>query len=248
MARSLKALERPQTLVELVQQNLREYIVDNELRPGDALPSEGDFAKLLSVGRSSIREAVSILESNGLIERRHGSGLFVKSFSLEPLLQALPYNLLESLHELLELQEVRQVLEQAYIQQAIQHSDDSHVARLRQIVISMQARAEKQKRFVHEDREFHQVLLAPVGNTVVLRMLDSFWMALRKANDSVSEDDDSKLTPISRDPLAAVQDHISIVEAVAARDVPAAVAAIGTHYHWLSEHLRRLQQSRGEQA
>lgn len=63
-----------------VLEELRVYIKDNNLLPGDKLPSERELADKLQAGRSSIREALRALELLGLIETRRGEGTFLRSY------------------------------------------------------------------------------------------------------------------------------------------------------------------------
>lgn len=56
-------------------------LVADELRPGDPLPSEMAFAERLMVSRSTIREAMKLLEQEGLVETRQGSGRFASALS-----------------------------------------------------------------------------------------------------------------------------------------------------------------------
>jgi GntR family transcriptional regulator len=56
---------------------LRDRIVDGELSPGDRLPSEPDLAKVLGVSRASLRAAITLLEEDGFVRRRRGSGTYV---------------------------------------------------------------------------------------------------------------------------------------------------------------------------
>src|SRR5919204_48092 len=56
---------------------LMERILDRTLRDGDRLPSETELARQFGVNRSTVREAVRELESNGLVARRRGSKLLV---------------------------------------------------------------------------------------------------------------------------------------------------------------------------
>lgn len=51
---------------------IRDYIVEHGLKPGDALPSEGELATLLDVGKTSVREALRRLEAHGVVEVRRG--------------------------------------------------------------------------------------------------------------------------------------------------------------------------------
>ena len=59
---------------ELVLQSVEEQIVAGNLRVGDRLPPERDFAAQLGVSRSSVREAVRILEAQGVLTSAVGTG------------------------------------------------------------------------------------------------------------------------------------------------------------------------------
>ena len=63
---------------EGILMQLNEIIAEENLRPGDKLPSERELSERLSVGRSSVREALRALELLGLIETRRGEGTFLK--------------------------------------------------------------------------------------------------------------------------------------------------------------------------
>jgi GntR family transcriptional regulator len=56
---------------------LRDRIVDGELSPGDRLPSEPDLARVLGVSRASVRAAITLIEEDGFVRRRRGSGTYI---------------------------------------------------------------------------------------------------------------------------------------------------------------------------
>lgn len=64
--RQLKPLRRPLSLHVSVQESLRSFIEDNQLKAGDALPPESFLAQQLGVSRNSVREAIKALESVGV--------------------------------------------------------------------------------------------------------------------------------------------------------------------------------------
>jgi len=66
-------------LPELVASSLREAVVKGRLRPGQRLPSEPGLAGQLGVSRATLRQALSILERDGLLVRQHGLGTFVSA-------------------------------------------------------------------------------------------------------------------------------------------------------------------------
>ena len=72
-----KPLRGP-ALSKAIQEYVKQFILENDLKGGDPLPSETHLVKDLGVGRSSVREAVKSLQSLGIVEVRHGDGLYLR--------------------------------------------------------------------------------------------------------------------------------------------------------------------------
>ncbi|MBO4269663.1 GntR family transcriptional regulator [Microbispora triticiradicis] len=72
-------MRRHPTLAVQVRDRLRALIAERGLRPGDRLPSENELIALFEVGRTSIREALKLLEQEGVIQARHGDGRYLTS-------------------------------------------------------------------------------------------------------------------------------------------------------------------------
>ena len=77
------------TLTEVAEQELRKAITGGTFRPGSQLPTESELCELLGVSRTVVREALRVLENNGLVVRRHGVGTFVRK---RPILKNLNFN------------------------------------------------------------------------------------------------------------------------------------------------------------
>src|SRR5919202_5314122 len=107
--------ERRGTTSEEVIQRLREMIHRGELRPGDRLPPERDFAKMLGVSRPTLRAGIRSLSAVGVLESRQGAGTFVVEAGASPPLHTSPLRPLASLHGFTsaEMFEARQSLEMA---------------------------------------------------------------------------------------------------------------------------------------
>ena len=71
----------PVRIFEQVVETVRRLILSGDLNPGDKLPTEQELEKQLNVSRSSIREALRVLEFEGLVEVRRGSGTYVAPYS-----------------------------------------------------------------------------------------------------------------------------------------------------------------------
>lgn len=231
---ALPAVERAPLLSHTVQDAIRAAILANRLQPGDPLPSEAELARQTGVSRSSVREAIKALASLGIVETRRGSGAFVRAFSFDPLLQNLSYGLLVDLRELGELLEIRRVLETGMIEQAMRDMPPELLAALRAVIEHMHVRAERGEGFVEEDRRFHQLLFEGLGNGMLLKLLDVFWLTFRKASEHADIRD--------ADPLRTYRDHAAILAAVEAHQGADARDALNRHYAGLGERLLRAQQ------
>src|ERR1041384_5627539 len=77
------------TLTDIAEQELRHAIAQGTFRPGTQLPTEAELCEMLGVSRTVVREALRVLEEDGLVARRHGVGTFVRD---HPILENLNFN------------------------------------------------------------------------------------------------------------------------------------------------------------
>src|ERR1044071_2758103 len=77
------------TLTEVALQELRHAIAQGTFRPGTQLPTEAELCEMLGVSRTVVREALRVLENDGLVARRHGIGTFVRNL---PIIKNLNFN------------------------------------------------------------------------------------------------------------------------------------------------------------
>ena len=224
---ALQRLDTTRPVHESVQEEIRNYIVRNRLRPGDPLKPEAELARMFGVSRNSVREGVKALESTGVLETRRGSGVFVRDFSFEPLLRHLPYGLMQNRRALRELLALRKTLEAGLIADALPVISDASIAALREVLEAMRERAEQGERFPDLDREFHRLLFADLGNEMLLQLFDLFWQAFHRAAPPDR----------GRTPADAYQVHVDIFEAIVARDAARARAAIEQHYVGIDSRL-----------
>jgi DNA-binding FadR family transcriptional regulator len=221
---------RPQH--QTVQEEIRHYIVRNGLRAGDPLRPEAELARLFGVSRNSIREAVKGLESAGILETRRGSGVFVREFSFAPLLDQLPYGLMQGTKALSELLALRKVLETALIEDAMRALRPQSLEALQAVLAQAKERAERDETFADQDRDFHRLLFADLGNEMLLRLFDLFWVAFNRAAPP----------SYGQTPMDSYQWHADIVEAVISGDSERARTAVREHYVGLEQRIEATRQ------
>ncbi len=171
--KNLKPLDTT-TRYRAVQDTLRSYIIDNQMQPGERLPSETDLAGRLGVSRNVVREAIKGLEALGLVEVRVGLGVFVKAANLDDFLTNFAYNLLFDGQSVVELYEIRQRLELSYVREAARQLSAESLAEMERLFAEMEAHFKAGEEFILEDLTLHRTLFHNVGNGTLLKLFDIF--------------------------------------------------------------------------
>ncbi|MCA9834819.1 MAG: GntR family transcriptional regulator [Thermomicrobiales bacterium] len=178
MTATIRSYSPPQRIDE-VEDRIREYIAENRLGPGTALPSEHWFVTELGVGRPLVREAFRKLEAIGLVEARRGVGRFVGSFDLQSYLQHVPTDVLMDNLTQRELEETRTLLSHTLIADASLQMSDK--LRQRLFVVRDQVQHAFEEGYVDRDadRSLVEILRDSGSNRLVIALLESV-LALRE--------------------------------------------------------------------
>ncbi|WNV77215.1 FadR/GntR family transcriptional regulator [Geodermatophilus sp. DSM 44513] len=222
-------------LVESVVAQLERQLGDGAWSVGERLPAEHRLAEELGVGRSTVREAVRVLLSRGLVESRQGAGTFVRA--REPRAEDLPARLRRA--GVLEVYEVRHGLEVQAARLAAARRTEADVRRMDDALARRRrARAAgRPQAFVDADLDFHRAVVAAAGNPVLQELFDAFTAALRAA-----------LLDLVADPGYAEDTHalhVALGEAIRRGEPAAAAAATEAHLCGTEAALRRLAEDRG---
>lgn len=189
------------------QRRLREYIDEHGLRPGDPLPSEGALARELGISRISLREATRSLQTLGVIEARHGLGLYVSTFSFQPILDQLPYGLAAQGSALQDVLLVRETLEEGLIETVAKQITPVDLDELDGLVDEMERLVQAGHPVAEVDKAFHLRLFRPLGNPLVDHLIEIFWVLSDRLRDDID-----KLRPAQVARVARV--HRAIVDAL----------------------------------
>lgn len=218
----ISTLKRPPSLHVSVQESLRSYIAENGLAAGAPLPAEGDLAQQLGVSRNSVREAIKALESVGVLEVRRGSGVFVKAFSFEPLLDNLTYGLGGVLAQIENVIAVRRAIELGIIDRVLERIGPEDIRELRVTLDEMRGHAERGEAFPEADEQFHRLLFRCLDNPILTRLIEVFWLAFYRA---------SNFTDLPNpDPMQTWRDHVAALDAIEARDLALVRDRLDRHY------------------
>ena len=169
------------SVTERAIEDIKAMIIRGELAAGERLPKEADLATRLGLSRNSLREAVRALTLARILEARQGDGTYVTS--LEPSMLLEPLTFMAEFHQdrtLLQVLEVRRILEAATAALAAQYITDDELAELRRVVEEMDA-CDTVEAFVANDLEFHRLIGAASRNPVLASVLDSFSTPMSRA-------------------------------------------------------------------
>jgi GntR family transcriptional regulator, transcriptional repressor for pyruvate dehydrogenase complex len=157
-----------QTTVDAIKKKIN----DGEWVPGDRLPTLQQLTKDLSVSITTVREALRILESQGIVSIEHGRGMYVRN---DPLLLEDPTAALKELGDisLISLLEARLLVEPRLTALCAKHATDSQVKKLRQLADRMIEQMEEGGPFLQTDLEFHRQIAEGAHHPVLERMMDS---------------------------------------------------------------------------
>jgi GntR family transcriptional regulator, transcriptional repressor for pyruvate dehydrogenase complex len=192
---------------------------------GARLPTEQQLASAHGVSRTVVREAVHQLKSQGLVRSRQGSGVFVTD---PPAHRALAFDpmLLESMDAVVQMVELRRVIEGEMTALAATRATRAQQAALKRALLAIDAATERGELGVEEDLAFHRRIGEATGNPQFVRLLGILEAYLRDAM-TVTKGYESKRA----DFMAQVRrEHRAIVDAVVAGNAKAARAAAIEHH------------------
>ena len=115
---------------ELILEKITDFLLAGKLKPGDKLPTEQEFAAIFKVGRNSIREAIRMLSSIGIIEIKRGSGTYIRESVSDSVLNPLVLSLIMQQGTSKELIEMRLFIESFAAELAINNATDEDIERL----------------------------------------------------------------------------------------------------------------------
>ena len=207
-------------LYEQVVERLRELIDVQGLRPGDKLMSERDLAARLGVSRTSVRQAMTALEVLGLVEIRHGGGVFLAE-APESVLPSLASELARQHEQLPAVIEVREAIETQSARLASRRRNENDVLAMRQALSAMSRAIAGGDDPGGPDAAFHDAIVAAARNP----LLTHLWRELAEPIDR------SRRASLARPgrPSQSLADHEAILAAIERGDEDAAGHAMRTH-------------------
>jgi GntR family transcriptional repressor for pyruvate dehydrogenase complex len=226
-------------VADLVADQLLESISDGKFAPGSQLPTEPELARMLGVGRTSLREAVQRLRTLGVVEVRKGLGTFVvDGTSSDPIMAFAAWSS-QHRYEIAELLETRMAIELAAAPLAAERASRPVIAELRGCALAhVEAdRAGDLAELVRTDQEFHSQMVSASGNQLLARMYGMLVPQLLEYRE--------RSLAIPGAPRRSGTGHLAVVEAIEKRDLQRSRAAILDHLMTLYDEFVDAARPRG---
>lgn len=212
-----------QSLSDALAARVRQLIRQNGHRQGDRLPSIGRMAVEFGVAPPTVREGLRKPEMLGVVEIRHGVGVFVGP-DTDSLLMTNPISDGTARRALLlDLVDARLSIELTGVALAAENATDEHLARLRQALEPAGQGGEPRA-------DFHREIARASGNVVLHQLMDALGGAMRQARRVVHR------TPAARQRFHT--EHLAILDALARRDADQAVERMRAHLRGVREALQ----------
>jgi GntR family transcriptional regulator, transcriptional repressor for pyruvate dehydrogenase complex len=216
-----------------VTQALLELIRSGAYPPKSRLPSEAEMAQHFGVSRTVIREAVSRLKSEGLVESRQGSGVFVREAGPDAPFRIDPA-VVDSIQQVLEVAELRRGLEAEIAALAAERASKEQVRALGGALKAIDDDVASGGDGVAADIEFHRGIARATGNPHFLALWDFIGQFL-KGTIKLTRDWEAQRDEMRRQVL---DEHRALYDAIARKDPEAARAAARRHMEMSSHRIR----------
>ncbi|MFC5447047.1 FadR/GntR family transcriptional regulator [Paenibacillus aestuarii] len=212
----MKSIKR-ETMSKQVVDRIIGLLKSRALNPGDKLPSELELCEMLFVSRPVLREALSSLETMGIIRRKTREGTYFAEK-----IGSKPYSIMLALSagDIPAIMEARMALELGLVTIAAEKITSEQLRTLEQLLNEM---SENKEGYAPLDKEFHRVIAYSANNPILEGNIDPLL--------SMFDETLSQIALQDRSHESTLREHQAIYDALAKRDPVAAHASMYAHLH-----------------
>ncbi|NLG66331.1 MAG: FadR family transcriptional regulator [Actinobacteria bacterium] len=214
---------KPRRLSDSAVDQILGLVNAGQLAPGSRMPPERELITRLGVSRTSLREAIRILETLGVLRVVPGRGTWVREDYQQPKLGETIAWLPSHEHDVMQLFEVRETLEVKAAQLAAERATADELVSMSVSIQRLQEAiaAGDYDGMLAADSMFHEALGAASGNALLVELLGHVYSMVQRVRKA--------LIAMPGRPEAILREHISVMEAILSRNARLAAKAIQTH-------------------
>lgn len=216
---------KPKKVSSQIADQIRDSILAGDFAPGDKLPPERELAEMFGVSRPSVREALNILSSAGLVMSYQGGGTVVQSLVDPNQGNALSELIRTQQERALEVIEVRKCMESWTAYYAAQRALPEDLRRMDEILTGMEKNLEGHLPSEDLDANLHIVIARATHNIVWLHLMQSIFDAMKEFQRGVWR----AVYLTAEDRTLLYRHHAAIVAAIRAKNPEGASEAMMLH-------------------
>ncbi|QQE81105.1 FadR family transcriptional regulator [Alicyclobacillus sp. SO9] len=164
-----------------IADQIRAAIERGDLRPGDRLPPLAQIASEFGCSRATVREALSTLRGQGLVEFQHGNGTYVRTASLDTWMEPLEAAMLLGHSDVLHLVETQSAILAGIVTAAAYRASDTDFGKLRQALFQLECAVPQGEEAISTELGFYLELGACCGNSILENALRVLLEAMRSS-------------------------------------------------------------------
>lgn len=222
---------KPKKVSSQIAEQIRASILAGEFAPGDKLPPERELADMFGVSRPSVREALNMLASSGLVMSYQGGGTVVLSLVETTAGNPLSELIRSQQERALDVIEVRKGMESWTAYYAAQRALPDDLRRMEEIVNGMERNLVSMMPSEDLDANFHILIARATHNIVWLHLMQNIFDAMKEFQQSVWR----AVYLTGEDHQLLFRHHRKIFETIRSRDPEAARAAMAEHLNFAEQ-------------
>ena len=203
-----KPVNQKVSVVHLVVERIKQALLKKELKPGDYLPSETELTKSLGISKSSVREAIKMLQAMGIVEVRRGQGTIISKQPGPDYINTLLFQLIVEDSDPRHIVDLRTMFETACTLMAMAHATEDDIAQIKETITGLEKTINNGLPSIEKDFEFHLAILNSTHNPLVIMLGD---MVFELFKQSISKS-------MLKSPGKALRDHKRILNAFLKKD------------------------------
>ncbi len=204
-----KPIKKAKVYEEIVTK-IKDMVEKGRFKSGDQLPVERELAEVFRVSRSSVREALRSLETQGFIESRQGDGTYIASQPVESLVRPLASVILTEKDDQMELFEMRRMIEPDLAYLAAERATEEEIAMMEKVLALQEEQIARGEFGTDVDRNFHYIMVRAAKNKAILRITDNIIDLLAESREQYLQVDGR--------PQKSILRHREVLDAIRARD------------------------------
>ncbi|RLB21388.1 MAG: GntR family transcriptional regulator [Deltaproteobacteria bacterium] len=227
---------QPKRFSDEIAEQILGLIKKGKLKPGDTLPSEREMASSLGVSPPPLREGLKKLETLGFIEIQPRRKIVVKSITGKSMQDPLAQAIEGDIDMVVQLLEVRKILESWAASRAAQRADKAHIMHLQEVFEELEKDFETDTLGVDADARFHLAIYEATGNTILCHIgftiFDILWQSQKLTRETMFKEQENK--------RRLLEQHQAIFQAIKDGNPRKARSAILSHLNFAKKKILEL--------